>query len=193
MSRLWARAILRAAGIGLVLDPAGPLPDGPAVFVSNHVSALDIPILFASLPRSFRIVYKSSLVYVPLLGLFLAASRHVAIDRSRAFKARRSLAAAARRIRTGTSVALFPEGTRSGELPMGSFKRGSFKLAAEAAVPVVPVSLIGLRQVVSQGRIRPGRVRVKIHAPINPGDGPEGVEVVAVRAEAIIREEVEER
>lgn len=193
VTRLWARFILRAAGVRTTCELVVPLPEGPVVFVSNHVSSLDIPILFEALPRSFRIVYKRSLLYVPLMGQCLAATRHIAIDRSRAFSARRSLAAAARRIRNGVSVALFPEGTRSGEAPMGAFKRGSFKLAVEAGVPVVPVSLIGLRRVTGKGRISPGEIRVKIHPALPVEEGPNAVEVLATRAESLIREEVEEK
>jgi 1-acyl-sn-glycerol-3-phosphate acyltransferase len=192
VTRLWARFILRAAGVRATTELMATLPAGPVVFVSNHVSSLDIPILFDALPRSFRIVYKSSLLYVPLMGQCLAATRHVAIDRSRAFSAKRSLAAAARRIRNGVSVALFPEGTRSGDAPMGAFKRGSFKLATEAGVPVVPVSLVGLRSVTGRCRITPGEIRVRIHQALPIEDGPNSVETLAARAERIIREEVEQ-
>ncbi len=190
VTRLWARFILFAAGIRVSTDGAAALPEGPLVFVSNHVSSLDIPILFAAIPRSFRIVYKSSLLYVPLMGQRLAATRHIAIDRSRAFSAKWSLAAAARRIRNGVSFALFPEGTRSGDAPMGAFKRGSFKLAVEAGVPVVPVSLIGLRRVTGPARITPGDVVLKIHTALVAAEGPEALEYLASRAEAVIREEV---
>jgi len=193
VTRLWARFVLRASGVHATTELMAPLPVGPVVFVSNHVSSLDIPILFDVLPRSFRIVYKSSLLYVPLMGQCLAATRHIAIDRSRAFSAKRSLAAAARRIRNGVSVALFPEGTRSGDAPMGAFKRGSFKLAVEAGVPVVPVSLIGLRRVTGKGRVIPGEIRVRIHPALDIEEGPDAVEVLAARAERIIRGEVEER
>jgi len=193
VSRLWGRAILRAAGVEATCELMAPLPNGPVVFVSNHVSSLDIPILFATLPRSFRIVYKSSLLYVPLMGQCLAATRHIAIDRRKAFSAKRSLAAAARRIRNGVSVALFPEGTRSGDAAMGTFKRGSFKLAVEAGVPVVPVSLIGLRRVARGGRITPGHVRVRIHPGLAPEEGKDAVETLARQAENAIRDEVGER
>lgn len=193
VTRLWARFVLRAAGVRATMELTTPLPAGPVVFVSNHVSSLDIPILFDVLPRSFRIVYKSSLLYVPLMGQCLAATRHISIDRSRAFSAKRSLLAAARRIRNGVSVALFPEGTRSGDAAMGAFKRGSFKLAVEAGAPVVPVSLIGLRRVTGPGRITPGEIRVRIHPALAVEEGPNAVESLAARAESIIREEVEEQ
>ncbi|MEO8499525.1 MAG: lysophospholipid acyltransferase family protein [Vicinamibacteria bacterium] len=193
IARLWARVILWTAGVGATCELVAPLPEGPVVFVSNHVSALDIPILFTTLPRSFRIVYKSSLLYVPLMGQCLAATRHIAIDRSKAFSAKRSLVAAARRIHNGVSVALFPEGTRSGDGAMGVFKRGSFKLAVEAGVPVVPVSLIGLRHVAKGGRITPGQVSVRIHPALAWEEGKDSVETLASRAEDLIREEVGNR
>lgn len=193
VTRLWARAILKACGVRAIPELMDPLPEGPVVFVSNHVSSLDIPVLFSALPRSFRIVYKKSLLYVPLMGLLLAAARNIAIDRSRAFRAKRSLTAAALRIRNGVSVALFPEGTRSGDGPMGAFKRGSFKLAVEAGAPVVPVSLLGLRQVVRNGGIIPGDVRVRIHPALRIPEGPEAADTLAAHAEATIRAEVEGR
>ncbi|MEO5761992.1 MAG: lysophospholipid acyltransferase family protein [Vicinamibacteria bacterium] len=190
VTRVWARTILAAAGVRAIPELLAELPSGPVVFVSNHVSALDIPILFAALPRSFRIVYKSSLVYVPFMGLFLAAARNVSIDRSRAFKAKRSLTAAAQRIHDGVSVALFPEGTRSGTAPMGSFKRGSFKLAMQAQVPVIPVSLVGLRTVVGERSITPGTVRVRIHEALPFDPGRDAMEALAASAEDVIRKEV---
>ena len=194
VARLWAKTILAAAGVQVIPELLRPLPPGPVVFVSNHVSALDIPILFAGLPRSFRIVYKSSLLYVPVMGLFLAAARNVSIDRSRAFSAKRSLSAAARRIHDGVSVALFAEGTRSGpDAAMAPFKRGSFKLALEAAVPVVPVSLIGVNTVVGRHRITPGTVRLRIHEAIGGDDDSQTADTLAGQAEAIIRAEVETR
>jgi 1-acyl-sn-glycerol-3-phosphate acyltransferase len=191
VARLWARTILAVAGVKVRHEVLAPLPSGPVVFVSNHVSALDIPILFAALPRSFRIVYKSSLVYVPLMGLFLVATRHISIDRSRAFSAKRSLTRAARRIHNGVSVALFPEGTRSGAAPMGVFKRGSFKLAVEAQAPVVPVSVIGLRAVVGEKSITPGNVLVRIHEALDVETDGNAVETLVSRAESVIRREVE--
>lgn len=190
VTRLWARWILAAAGFDIeveIEDQGRPLPEGPVVFVANHVSALDIPIVFLALPRSFRIVYKRSLLFVPLLGLFLFTGGHIAIERSRAFRARRSLDLAARRIRGGVSLALFPEGTRSGSGRVAGFKRGSFKLAADAGVPVVPVALIGVEDRVRGSRILPGRVRVKIGQAHRPDDA----EALARDVENWIQGEVE--
>ncbi len=166
VARLWARLVLRVCGVQVCVErPAGaPVP---AVYAVNHTSALDIPVLFGYLPASFRIIHKRSLSFVPFIGWFLYLGGHVAIDRRNAFRAKRSLDRAADRIRRGTSVAVFPEGTRSPDGSVGHFKRGSFSLALNAGVPVVPVSLAGVKSVVPNGllSVRPGRVRVVVHAP----------------------------
>jgi 1-acyl-sn-glycerol-3-phosphate acyltransferase len=94
---------------------------------------------------------------------------HVGIDRGNPFRARKSLEAAALRIHHGTSVAVFPEGTRSPDAGVRPFKRGSFVLALEAGVPVVPVSLLGVKRVVPRGiaTLTPGTVRLVIHPPVS--------------------------
>lgn len=182
LTRLWARLLLRVAGVRSSVTGADRIPSGPAVFAANHASALDIPVVFAGLPVDFRVIYKQSLRHVPFVGWALWAGRHVAIDRANPFKARRSLAAAAARIREGTSVVVFPEGTRaSGGRPL-PFKRGSFVLAIEAGVPVVPVSLVGVRERMPRGlgSLRSGTVRIVVHEPIpTAGRDPEAAAALA--------------
>lgn len=164
----WSRTLLFLWGVRVRVEGTAHLPPGPAVYAANHQSALDIPILFGHLPVDFRVLHKRSLYLVPLVGWYLWLGGHIGVDRGRAFKARRSLARAAARIRTGTSLAVFPEGTRSPDETVRAFKRGSFVLALHAGVPVVPVSLIGVKRVVPRGltRVRPGSVTVLIHPPV---------------------------
>jgi 1-acyl-sn-glycerol-3-phosphate acyltransferase len=168
----WSRTLLRLFGVAVSVTGAENVPEGPAVYAANHTSALDILVLFGWLPVDFRIVYKRSLSLVPLVGWSIWLSGHIPIDRSHPFRARRSLAAAARRIRSGTSVVLFPEGTRSPDGTVRLFKRGSFSLAIEAGVPVVPVSLAGVKAVVPSGMasLRPGHVWVAIARPVPASD-----------------------
>jgi 1-acyl-sn-glycerol-3-phosphate acyltransferase len=144
------------------------LPAGSAVYAANHGSALDIPILLARLPKDLRVLHKSSLSSVPVLGWSLRFAGHIAIDRRHPFRARRSLMLAARKLREGASLAVFPEGTRSPDALVRPFKRGSFVLAIDAGVPVVPVSLDGVKRVVPKGiaTLRPGKVSVTIHPPL---------------------------
>jgi 1-acyl-sn-glycerol-3-phosphate acyltransferase len=172
----WSRTLLRIARIGVRVEGLGNLPTGPAVYAANHTSAVDIPIVFAHLPVDFRIIHKRSLRFVPLLGQAMWAARHIAIDRSNPFHARRSLAAAADRLRHGMSLMVFPEGTRSPDGGVHRFKRGSFALALEAGVPVVPVSLVGVKAVVPHGffSLRPGTVTVRVHPAVSVEGRPRG-------------------
>jgi 1-acyl-sn-glycerol-3-phosphate acyltransferase len=185
VARAWSRLILRACGIGVTVEGVANLPAGPAVYAANHGSALDVPILFGHLPVDFRIVHKRSLSLLPVLGWHLHLGGHIAIERSNPFRARRSLDIAARRIRDGTCVVVFPEGTRSATAEVGHFKRGSFVLAINAGVPVVPVSLVGVKRVVPRGLLTllPGLVRVRIHPSI-PTAG-RAVEQAAAFAEEV--------
>jgi 1-acyl-sn-glycerol-3-phosphate acyltransferase len=168
LGRAWARFVLAALGVCVEVRGADQVPAGPAVYAANHGSALDIPILLARLPADFRMIHKRSLSSLPVLGWSLRFAGHIAIDRRRPFSARRTLETAVRKIRGGASLAVFPEGTRSPDARVRPFKRGSFVLAIEAGVPVVPVSLAGVKRVVPQGisTLRPGLVRITIHAPI---------------------------
>lgn len=167
VARLWGRIVLWACGVRVLVEERSGLPT-PAVYAANHASAFDIPLLFGYLPVSFRIIHKKSLSLVPFIGWFLYLGGHVAIDRGNPFRAKRSLERAASRIRLGTSVAVFPEGTRSRDGAVRHFKRGSFSLAMSAGVPVVPVSLVGVKAVVPRGvlSVRPGVVRLVAHPPI---------------------------
>jgi 1-acyl-sn-glycerol-3-phosphate acyltransferase len=161
----WGRALLAVWGIRVEVAGHENVPPGPAVFAANHGSALDIPLVFGHLPVDFRIIHKRSLYLVPIVGLYLWLAGHIGIDRGNPFRARRSLESASRRIARGTSVVVFPEGTRSPDESVQHFKRGSFVLALAAGVPVVPVSLAGVKRV-APGRfreLRPGRVRLVIH------------------------------
>jgi len=183
----WARAVLWTLGVDVRLS-GQPCPPGPAVYAANHGSALDIPILFGVLPVDFRILHKRSLYLLPVIGLYLYASGHVGVHRGRGFRAHKDLEKAAERVRRGTSVVVFPEGTRSREGDVGPFKRGSFLVALAAGVPVVPLSLVGVKQVARGGlHIRPGRVTVVVHAPIpTAGRDAEQAEALAEEVRRIV-------
>jgi 1-acyl-sn-glycerol-3-phosphate acyltransferase len=185
----WSRVLLRLFRVGVRASGLEHAPAGPAVYAANHASALDILVLFGHLPVDFRIVYKKSLSLVPLVGWAIRLGGHVPIDRSNPFRARRSLETGARRIRGGTSVVVFPEGTRSRDGAVHRFRRGSFGLAIDAGVPVVPVSLIGVKSVVPHGltSVRPGTVRVELHAPVPvAGHSPDEAEALAEEVRQIV-------
>ena len=180
----WGRSLLWAWGVRVTVT--GTAPGGPSVFAANHASVLDIPLVFAYLPVDFRVVHKRSLHVLPVVGQYLWLGGHIAIDRANPFRARRSLSRAAARIRSGTSVLVFPEGTRNRDASgVAAFKRGSFVLALEAGVPVVPVSLCGVKALVPRGllHLRPGSVRVTLHEAVATEGLP--VEEAAALAERV--------
>ncbi|HEX9203019.1 MAG TPA: lysophospholipid acyltransferase family protein [Vicinamibacteria bacterium] len=194
LARAWARLLLRGLGVRVEVTGSANVPRGPAVYAANHGSALDIPILFGYLPVDFRIIHKRSLYLIPLVGWTLYLAGHVGIDRGNAFRAHRSLMAAAARIRAGTSLAVFPEGTRSPDARVRPFKRGSFVLALEAQVPVVPLSLAGVKRVAPRGllTLRPGTVRLAIHPPVaTAGLGPEAAESLAEDVRQVVAQGAE--
>ncbi len=164
----WGRALLYSFGVEVKVFGIENVPCGPAIYAANHSSALDIPLVFGHLPVDFRIIHKRSLYLAPILGQFLYVGGHIGIDRSNPFRARKSLEEATARVRDGISLAVFPEGTRSRDESVRSFKRGSFVLAIEAGVPVVPVSLAGVKRVVPRGllSVERGTVILTIHPPV---------------------------
>jgi 1-acyl-sn-glycerol-3-phosphate acyltransferase len=168
IAAFWGRLLLRLFRVRVTSEGLAQLPPGPAVYAANHSSMLDILVVLAHLPVDVKIIYKKSLSLVPLFGWSVALGGHIPIDRSNPFRARRSLGRAAERIRVGTSVLVFPEGTRSRDGSVGHFKRGSFSLAIEAGAPVVPVSIVGVKALVPRGlfSMRPGSVRLRVHPAI---------------------------
>ena len=144
------------------------VPGRTYVFVANHQSIYDIPILFWSLPYQLRIIAKESLGHFPFLGWHLRRTGHMLVDRRR--PDRDAIFAWASRLTSqGLSLIVFPEGTRSPDGRVGRFKRGSFYLALDGGLPVVPISVIGSRHVMLKGRLAtyPGRVRLVVHDPID--------------------------
>jgi 1-acyl-sn-glycerol-3-phosphate acyltransferase len=172
LSRFWGRLLLRLFRVEVRPRDLHNLPAGPALYAANHSSSLDILVVLAYLPVDVRIVYKRSLSLVPFLGWSIALGGHIPIDRSNPFRARRSLQRAAERIRSGTNVLAFPEGTRSPDGAVRHFKRGSFGLAIDAGVPVVPLSLVGVKALVPRGLFstRPGRIDLVVHRAIPVAD-----------------------
>ena len=166
-ARRWARLILATTGVTVERLGAALPPDGAsAVFVVNHASIYDIPVLFTALPCQLRIIAKSALGRVPFIGWHLHLAGHVLVDRSKPgaaiFKRMR------RMVRHGASLIVFPEGSRSDDGTVGRFKGGMFLLAIESGLPVVPVSLVNMRAVMPKGRLMvcPAHARVVIHQPV---------------------------
>lgn len=166
-ARCWSWLILATTGVRVHTAGREQLDAGRAyVFVSNHQSIYDIPILFASLPFELRIIAKASLGWFPFLGWHLRWTGHLLVDRGRPNQT--TLRRVSERMRKGQSLVVFPEGTRSADGRVSSFKRGIFLLAIEAGLPIVPVAVIRTRHVMMKGRLttRPGDVGLVVHRPI---------------------------
>ena len=168
-ARTWSWLILATTGVSVEVRGLDRLPrDRTFIFVSNHQSIYDIPVIFATLPYQLRIIAKESLGSFPFLGWHLRRNGHLLVDRrnpDRAGILRRWRAL----VGEGLSLVIFPEGTRSADGRVGRFKAGSFLLAVEAQLPVVPLSIDGTRHVMRKGRLMtsPGHARLVVHEPID--------------------------
>ena len=161
------------------------------VVASNHQSIYDIPILFASLPLQLRIVAKDSLGRVPFLGWHLQRTGHLLVDRRN--PGADIVKKMARLVGEHHSLIVFPEGTRSVDGQVARFKKGTFLVAIDARLPVVPLSVSGSRRVMQKGRLMvcPGDVRLTIHEPISTLDvDREQVMPFAERVRRIVRADV---
>ena len=168
-ARAWSWLILATTGVEVRAEGLERLVPGQTyIFVSNHQSIYDIPVLFATLPFQLRIIAKKSLGRFPFLGWHLQRTGHMLVDRAspargKIFRQWSEL------VTRGVSLIVFPEGTRSADGRMARFKGGSFLLAIRARLPIVPVSVGSTRHVMLKGRLMtcPGRVRVVVHEPMS--------------------------
>lgn len=173
VARIWARCLLTASAVRAQAQYDPALEPGKSyVFLSNHQSLFDIPVLLTTCPGQVRMMAKRSLFRIPIFGWSLAAGGFIPIDRADRSTARRSFASALARLKEGTSILLFPEGTRSTTNALLPFQRGGFLLAMKTGLPIVPVGVRGTRAVQPKGNwaIRPGKVEVRYGAPISAAD-----------------------
>ena len=177
-ARAWAWLILKTSGVRVAVSGLERLDRSRSyVFAANHQSIFDIPIVFTALPFQLRIIAKQSLGRIPFMGWHLHRAGHLLVDRSRpgAGVVKRM----SRLVGEHHSLIVFPEGTRSVDGTVQRFKGGSFALAVEAGLAIVPLTIVGSCHVMTKGQItvRPGAVSLTIHAPIET----RGVEREGVR------------
>ncbi|PYQ27863.1 MAG: 1-acyl-sn-glycerol-3-phosphate acyltransferase [Acidobacteria bacterium] len=171
--RLWARSLVRAAGIDLRTENLDALePDQRYILVANHYSYFDIPCVFAAIPQPIRFMAKQSLFKVPIFGWSIARAGFIPIDRKDRSKAKKSFDLAAERVRKGNTIVIFPEEGRSRERTMREFKSGAFLLALKSDRTIVPIAIDGTYDVYNAKSrfIRAGRVTVKVGTPL-PTEG----------------------
>jgi 1-acyl-sn-glycerol-3-phosphate acyltransferase len=168
-ARFWGRLGITMAGIRMTVSGEEHLPDGPIIVMSNHASNFDILAIQGYFPRPLSWIAKKELFKIPVFGWSMQRGGYIPLDRGDGRKALKSMDEAAQQIRGGTSVIVFPEGTRTRDGHLLPFKRGGFLLAVKAGVPVVPVSIAGSFAINPGGSLglnlgRP--VHLKIHPPI---------------------------
>jgi 1-acyl-sn-glycerol-3-phosphate acyltransferase len=182
----WTRLIAATVGMRVRVHGAEnlPAPNTPIVYMANHQSYMDIPALYGFLPVQFRIIAKESLFKVPFMGWHLTRAGNIPINRSNRREAMKSMAKAAERIREGTPVVVFPEGTRSRAGVLQPYKAGSFKLAQTAGVPIVPITIVGTCRVLKKDSLvfHPGVVDMYIGTPIPTEDA--GLDALMERVRA---------
>jgi 1-acyl-sn-glycerol-3-phosphate acyltransferase len=173
VARLWGKMLLAVSFIRVSASGVEKLdPNGTYVFVANHASLMDIPAVLSRLPQQFRFLAKKSLYRIPFLGWHLRWAGHLPVDRSNARNSLKSMNEAGRIIaERRVCMLLFPEGGRS---PHGlrEFREGAAYIAIKAGVPVVPIAIVGMRELLPMGsmHIRSGKVKLLVGNPISTAD-----------------------
>ncbi len=172
-ARVWGRTFYwTQPAVRLALHGFDRELPAPCMIVSNHASVLDIPAAM-TLPVPLRVVGKTSLFEVPLMGWYMRFSRQIPLDAEDPESVEAMLASVKDALASGVSVLIFPEGTRSVDGTLGPFNRGAFRLAKDLDVPLLPIVVEGTRDIMPKGRLRAAMpqeaVTVQVLDPVDPG------------------------
>lgn len=190
------RAAMWIAGVKVVTEGRETLDRSQSyIFMCNHVSNLDPPIVVPVLPGRTTILVKKELFKVPILGWAMRMASLVPVDRSNRDAAIASLGKASEVMKAGLHMTIFPEGTRSTDGRLLPFKKGPFHLALDTGISIVPVTVLGSLPMMPKGRVRiqPGTARVVFHAPIDPAqikDRDQLIEAVRASIASALPEEI---
>lgn len=168
MTQRWACAMIRAGGGRIDITGNEHVPaEGPVVYVANHQGNYDIPILIGHVAGRKALISKIEVLKLPLIRTWMKLMQCEFMDRKNLRQSAKVIQHAAETLRAGTSMVIFPEGTRSKSNKIGEFKHGSFKLALKAEVPIVPVTIDGSWRLLERtGFMTPDSVRVVVHPPV---------------------------
>lgn len=175
LAKHWGKSIVESTGSKVEFfyknrEIIDSLKDEPVVIVSNHQSNMDTPVLLGYFPKDMGFVAKKEMETWPAIGFWMKRIQCVFLDRKNPREGIKTMKDAVEKIKNGYSVVIFPEGTRSKTGEIDEFKKGSFKLAQDSGVKIIPVTLKGTREVMGKesGKIVKGNIRVYVDEPINP-------------------------
>jgi 1-acyl-sn-glycerol-3-phosphate acyltransferase len=181
--RAWCRAVLAVCRLSVEVEDHGrerlraALSAGPVVLACNHQSILDIAVLITSVPGDFGFVARREIFALPLVGFVMRRIGTIALDRAAPGDPMKALSAARDALARGRTVLIFPEGTRTADGALGTFRRGAALLALSRSVPIVPVVIDGTFAILPRRAVtgRPGPIRLRVGEPIRPetGSAPE--------------------
>lgn len=183
-SAMWIAGVgVRIAGVRWkIVGNSQPDPSQNYIYMSNHVSNLDPPLLIPLLPHRVTIMVKKELFRLPVLGRAMRMADCVPIDRQNREAAIASVREAEAVIRKGHHMVVYPEGTRSRDGKLMPFKKGPFYMAMETGVPIIPITLLGSETLLPKGKffVKPGEVTVVFHSPVDPKQFTDRDELVRV-------------
>ncbi len=165
----WSKIIMWGAGVRAEIEGLSNIEsDRGYIFIPNHLSFFDIFSLLACLSVDFKFILKQELMRIPVLGWSMRRAGYISIDRSSAAKTRLTFKRAVQRIKDGTSLIIFAEGTRSSDGILQPLKRGAFQLAIASGSPVVPVAIQGTREIMPKGsfKMQKGSIRIQVGTPV---------------------------
>ncbi|HBJ77174.1 MAG TPA: hypothetical protein DDY68_05175 [Porphyromonadaceae bacterium] len=187
---LWGKLLIRATLSKVVVYGRENIEkNGVYIFVANHQSLLDAPLIYGYLGKEMRWVMKKSISTIPFLGKACKFMGHIFVDRSNAISIAKSLEDMSKAIEKGVSMMLFPEGTRSMKNEIGHFKPGSFAIATELSIPIIPITIEGTYEVFSRNSkfLRGRKIIMTIHSPIETkGICKEGIPLLAKETREIV-------
>lgn len=168
-ANIWARLLVFFSGVRIKVSGIENIPqDKPSILVANHQSAADILILLACLPIRFRFAVKKELFRIPLFGYYMRKAGYSSVDREVILSAYRTMESITEIVKSGESVLIFPEGTRSKTGELGKFRRGSLLTALKSGSPIIPVAISGSFKILPPGTwlINPVPVKLSAGKPI---------------------------
>jgi len=168
IAKNWSNFIIRAAGLNLTVVGKENIPNEPCLFVGNHQSNFDIPVVLSNMNRPTGAVAKKEMEKLPIMSYWMSQIHCVFMDRENPREALKAISEGVENLKSGYSMLIFPEGTRSRSNNMGEFKQGSMRLAIKAGVPIVPITLYDTYKVMegNNGKIKKANAKLIIDKPI---------------------------